>query len=339
MFNWFRARSSSILGIDITSTCIKAVQVLQQDKKFYIENYNYSALPAGLIDSHKIKDPAVLACCLKTALSGFKSRVEQVVIAVPDSLVLSRVIKVSNKFKDADLEELVTIEAAKFILSPLNEVSLDFRVLEPSLKEANSREILISACRLEHVESRVEALTLAGWEPQTVAVESAAIEQILPFLIAGLLLEEKHQLLAVININSELITLFIFKNEEKIFTTELLFAELFLSALINPYENLSSQPFIEDQEDLVLEKVLLQVKRMLQLFFSTHPSITIDCLLFIGVAAHFPKLSFFAQQQLGIPSYVANPFKQIKVSASVDQAFLLERGSALTMACGLALRV
>ena len=56
------------------------------------------------------------------------------------------------------------MDADQYIPYPLDEVALDFQVLETTARSEDMVDVLIAACRQEHIESRQAALEAIGPE-------------------------------------------------------------------------------------------------------------------------------------------------------------------------------
>jgi type IV pilus assembly protein PilM len=75
---------------------------------------------------------------------------------------------------DQELEVQVESEANQYIPFSLDEVSLDFCVIGPSLSSAGDVDVLIAASRKEKVQDRQGLAEAAGLKPVVLDVESYA---------------------------------------------------------------------------------------------------------------------------------------------------------------------
>ncbi|WP_051216112.1 type IV pilus biogenesis protein PilM [Ferrimonas futtsuensis] len=163
MFSLFSRSTSSLVGVDIGSTHLKAV-MLQQDGS----GYRLSLAHAIPMESDS---PLVAMSRLKSLLPKGATRAAA---AVSGATVMTKVITMDATLSDEELETQIEIEADNLIPYPLDEVNLDFEPVA-NAAEAGPMEVLLSACRREDVQSRVDALAEAGLVTEVVDVEGYAL--------------------------------------------------------------------------------------------------------------------------------------------------------------------
>ena len=78
---------------------------------------------------------------------------------------------------DNAMEAQISLEADQYIPYPLDEVALDFEVVDVAEDEPDQVEVMLVACRRDNVDSRVEALEIGGLEPKVMDVEAYAVER------------------------------------------------------------------------------------------------------------------------------------------------------------------
>jgi type IV pilus assembly protein PilM len=84
--------------------------------------------------------------------------------------------------------------------------------------------------------------------------------------------------------------------------------------------------------------MLQQIARSLQFFVSSSANRGIDGLILAGGCASIQGLEKLVERDLGIPSYIANPFINMALSNRVKPQSLSNDTPAMMIACGLALR-
>ncbi len=299
MFTFSRKKTGSILGIDLGTSSLKILELSRQTDQFCIEGYDRTLLPDQDISGH-------LRHLISTA--GFSSR--HAVLAVPDSLAISKVIQVSSRLQAQDIEECVIMEAEKCIPYPLNEVSLDFNVTGSSRKHAEQLDVLLVASRSEHVMQRVEAVRRAGLVVHIVDVESCAIER------ASRLLSETGDanVSAIFDLGTSYMRCYVFHDQTPIFSRE---------------EALS-----DDDCELLTTKI----KRTLQFYTSATHYEKPGQILLVGGGAGLSGLKESVQRNVGIRTQVANPFEQMACVSTAIARSIKQDAATLMVACGLAVR-
>lgn len=130
--------NESCLGIDIGSSSIKIVELKSQSGKTMLLNYGFSENfeDLDMAEPEKIAD-AINKICAK---AGMTSR--RAVSALPTFSVFSSVINLSGVSKK-DMASAVNWEAKKVIPLPLEDMILDWKKIENSDQDADSRNMKI----------------------------------------------------------------------------------------------------------------------------------------------------------------------------------------------------
>jgi type IV pilus assembly protein PilM len=81
-----------------------------------------------------------------------------------------------------------------------------------------------------------------------------------------------------------------------------------------------------------------QIGRLLQFFFAGSEYSKVDQIVLAGGCASIDGLCPMLEEQLGVPSIVANPLARMTLSPRVQPQVLAQDAPALMIAVGLALR-
>jgi type IV pilus assembly protein PilM len=351
VFNRFTAKKRSILGIDITSSAIKIIQLCSFNNGFHVEAYGCESLSPDAIEGNIIKDVDAVTLGIKKVLAKTKFTVKQVALAVPDSLVISKIVQINEGLTDQEMEELVVIEADKYIPYPIDEISLDFEVQGASAKNPTLLDVLIVASRAKNVQGRVEAITKAGLEPTIVDMDSYAIERVAPLLAENLPSKGHGKIVPIIDIGANNTNLYVLNNMKIIYSREERFGGMQLIESIAEHYKMTIEEAKSAQRDHRLPKqfslevlepfkdrVLMQIKRTLQFFYSTSHHSGVDHILLAGGLEQIEEIASLIENQLNVTTTVANPFINMSHSKNVNFSSLTHDAPALLVACGLALR-
>lgn len=351
VFNVFGIKQRSLLGVDIGTSSVKMVLLSQVDGKRCLDAYACIPFADGVVEGGVIKELDAVAEIIHAFLVTLPVPIKQAAIAVSDASAISKVIQVSDSLNDMEIEELVLIEAEKYIPYPIEEINLDFSVIGPSLKNTAMLDVLLVASRSEYVTNRVEAVTRAGLRVAIVDVESYAIERIATQLIADLPLIDEKKIVAVIDMGATYTHLFILRDGKIIFSREEEFGgKQLIESLVEQYNlqpldaalalETGQLPDGADKEVLqpFNELILLQVKRTLQFFFSTSHYTLVDYILLAGGVTKLSGIVNLLQEHVNIPTILANPFMHMDVGPAINRDTLLKEAPRLMAACGLAMR-
>ena len=350
MLEFLSRKSKTLLGVDISSTAVKLLELSLTNGKYRIENYVIRQLPANAVVEKNISDIDAVGDCISQAVSMLKPATKEAAVAVAGSAVITKIIEMNAAMSDDEMENQIIVEADQYIPYPLSEVAIDFERQESTDPNSDFVDVLLAACRKENVESRVGAMQSGGLNALVVDIEAYAMERAFGLLVDQLQGSDP-QTVAIIDIGATVTTLHVLLNGKTIYTREQLFGgrqliedvqrRFGLSAveaetairrgtLPEEFEHEILSPF----KDLVVQ----QVSRSLQFFFSSSQYNDVDQIILAGGVAAIDGLSELVREQLATPALVANPFLNLATGSKVNKTLLTNDAPALMIACGLAMR-
>ncbi|WP_308364224.1 MULTISPECIES: pilus assembly protein PilM [unclassified Microbulbifer] len=342
----------AMLGLDISSTAVKLLELSRSGDKYRVECYAVEPLPPNAVVDKNINDVAATAEAIRKVVRRSKTRLRQAAVAVSGSAVITKTLEMPADLSEDALEAQIALEADQYIPYPLDEVNLDFEVQGPSEKGEGQVEVLLAACRSENVEQRVSALTDAELQAGVVDVEAYAIERAYTLLERQFPPQEQ-LVVAVIDIGATMSALSVLVDGKTVYTREQLFGGRQLTDEIQRRYGLSSEEaglakrqggsgLPDDYYPEVLEPfrdaVVQQVTRSLQFFYSSTSYSDVDYILLGGGVAAMDGLVELVGQKLNKPTIVANPFQDMTVASRVNRQALANEAPALMIAAGLAMR-
>ena len=349
MLRLYRKPSKGLIGVDISSTSVKVLELSVKNNRYWVESYALVPLPEGSVVEKNILNPEAVGDALERAVNLANVQSTDVALAVPTSMVITKIIEMDADMNDDEREIQIRDDAEQYIPFPLDEASLDFEVLPDRLANPNRVNVLLVATRIENVEARAEALELGGLMPKIADVESFAIEN--AFKVFSDTLPMGVNTVGILDIGHTMTTLSVMQNNKVIYTREQVFGGKQLTQEIQNRYGLSFEEAgrakksrtLPDDHDIevlepFLEAVVQQAARSLQFFFSSSQFNEIDHILLAGGNANIPGLAKLLQQKLGYRVTIANPFLQMGFSPQIDIKKIENDASSLMVACGLALR-
>ena len=351
MLGLFTKKANTLLGIDISSTSVKLLELSRSGSRYRVESYAVEPLPANAVVEKNIAELEGVGQALSRLLTKAKTGVKSAAVAVSGSAVITKSIEMDGGLSDDELENQLKIEADQYIPYPLEEVAIDFEVQGPAARSPGRVEVLLAACRKENVEIREAALALAGLTAKIVDVEAYALERSYGLLAPQLGVGHDELTVALVDIGATMTTLSVLHNGRTIYTREQLFGGRQLTEEIQRRYGLSMEEaglakkqggLPDDYDSEVLqpfkEAVVQQVSRSLQFFFAAGQFHDVDYILLAGGTASIPGLDRLIQQKIGTQTLVANPFADMALSSKVNAGALASDAPSLMIACGLALR-
>ena len=345
-----KREAAPVLGLDISSTTVKLLELSQTGGKYRVESYAVSSLPLDAVIEKNVNDVDSVANAIRSVIAQSRTKVKAVAAAVAGSSVITKMIDMPAGLSEDDMEAQLTLEADQYIPYPLEEVAIDFEIQGISPESNSQVEVLLAACRRETIDARVEAVEGAELIPKIMDVEAYAMERAFS-LIQDQLDMESENTVAVVDIGATMTTLSVLTNGQTIYTREQLFGGKQLTDEIMRRYGLPLEEaglakkqggLPDDYEPEVLEPfkdaVVQQVARSLQFFFSSSQYNDVDYIILAGGVASMEGLEEVVQDRLGTPTAVANPFADMSISSKVNAVALSSDAPAMMIACGLALR-
>ncbi|MGQ9658619.1 MAG: pilus assembly protein PilM [Thermochromatium sp.] len=348
-------KNSPLLGVDLGTTAIKLIELSQTAAtpvpRFRVEHYAIEPLPGTAIVERKLIEHEAIINALRRALARSGTRAKRAAVALASVSVITKVITLSAKLKDAEIESQIKLDAEQYIPYPLEEVNLDFSVLGPAPNAPEMVEILLAASRRENVDDRVSILEGAGLIPAVVDVEAYALEHACSMLLGAQVDAKEAPTVGMVDVGDSTTILHVFNAGRIIYTREQNFGGRQLreevqrrygltveqamqkirdGSLANGYETNVLRPF--------KEALAQQIGRALQFFYSGTSFNKIDRIILSGGPASLPHIEALVEERLRIPTIIANPFSQMTFAQRVDSKSLLREAPRMMVAIGLALR-
>lgn len=351
--DFLRASAPPLIGVDISSSSVKMVELSQSPKKdaYIVERYAIELLPKDAITDGNINNLDAVSETMQRAWKRMGTRIRNISLALPAAAVITKKILLPSGMREEELESQVESEANQYIPFALEEVNLDFQVIGPAPDNPEELEVLLAASRKANVEDRVAAAQLAGLKTVVMDVEpysaEIAFEQIRLQLPDGAV----DKCVALIDIGASVMNVNVLRNGQSVYSrdqqvggnqlTEQIQAAFGLSVeeaesakrsggLPDNYESDVLSPFREN--------VVTEIARALQFFFTSTQYHEVDYIVLSGGCAALPGLDDAVATRTQVSTMVANPFALMALSSRIKPRQLQADAPSLIIACGLAMR-
>lgn len=350
--NLLQAKSPPLIGVDISSSAVKMVEIEEAGKNLYrVERYAIESLPKDAVADGNIMNLEAVAETMKRAWKRLGSRVKNVALALPSAAVITKKIIAPAGLREEELEVQVETEANQYIPFALDEVNLDFQVVGAAPSGPEDVEVLIAAARKEKVEDRVAAAESAGLKAVVMDVDSYATLTAYELIAQQLPNTGKDQTVAIVDIGASMMHINVLHNNQPIYLREQTFGGNQLTQEIQRRYSLSADEaeiakrqggLPENYEAEVLQPFMdtlaLEVARAMQFFFSSSQFSHVDHILLGGGCAMIPGLDEIVASRTQVSTMLANPFANMALSSRIKPRQLTLDAPALLVACGLAMR-
>jgi|TARA_B110000967_G_C18791653_1_gene513648 type IV pilus assembly protein PilM len=349
-FDFFSNPSKPMIGLDISSSAVKLVELSRSGEGFKVEAYRVLPLPPNTVVEKNIADLDALSETIESVVKRSGTKLKDTIAAVSGSSVITKEIELPAGFTELQMEMQIEVEADQYIPYPMEEVAFDFDVIGPVENNPDLVKVLLAACRQENVEHRRQALEMAGLQPKVIDVEGFAIERAYK-LMEGQLDQVGDQVVAIADIGATMFTFTVLVDGKTIYSREQLFGGKQLTEEIQRRYGLSWEEageakrkggLPEDYESEVLapfkEALIQHITRSLQFFYSSSHFNYVDQLFLAGGVSALEGLVDEVEQAIGLPTAVANPLANMQLSRSINASAIANDAPALLLAVGLAMR-
>ena len=287
-------KTPTMLGLDISSTAVKLLELSQSGNQYRVESYGVEPLPPESVVEKNIADVEAVGQAIQNVVKRSGTKLKKAAVAVAGSAVITRVISMPDTLSSKELDAQILVEADQYIPYPLEEVSLDYEIQGPSEKEPGMIDVLLAASRSENVEDRVDALQIAGLTAGVVDVEAYAMENACVQLATQWPEQGRDLTVAIADVGATTTTLNVLHDGHIIYTREQNFGGKQLTEEIQRRYGLSVEEagmakrqgglpdnYITEVLDPFKEAMVQQVSRSLQFFYSASAFTDVDMIWII----------------------------------------------------------
>ena len=345
------SRGSDLIGLDITATSVKLLELRTTKKGHKVTSYTVEPLPANAVNEKNLQDVEAVGEAIRRAVKRSGTRTKACAVAVPSAMVITKVIQMPEDLKPHEMDAQIQLEADQYIPYALEEVNLDFNVLGPAEAQTGTVDVLLVASRSENVEDRTAAAEIGGLDVKIVDVEPYAMESAFRLIEHQIPDGGAEQTIALLDIGASMTSLCVLRDQSLIYTREQPFGGKQLTEEIMRRYGLSYEDagrvkriggLPDNYEPEVLapfrDLMVQQANRFLQFFFSADRNDYVDQIVLAGGSTGIPGVAELIEQRIGTPTVIADPFGGMGVASDIPAQQLKDDGPAMMIACGLAMR-
>lgn len=348
----FKPKTPALIGVDISSSAIKMVEIVEAGKGMYrVEHYAIEPLPRDSIVDGNINNLDVVSDALRRCHKRLGSNLKHLAMALPNAAVISKKILVPAGQREEDLELQVETEANQYIPFSLDEVNLDFQVVGPAPNSPEDVEVMIAASRKDKIEDRVAVAEAAGLKATVMDVDIFASQAAFELIGAQFPDGGKDQNIAIVDVGATIMNVNILRNGQSIYMREQPFGGSQLTQEIQNKFGLTAEEaeaakraggLPDNYEPEVLQPFIdmlaLEVARALQFFFTSTQFNQVHHIVLSGGCAAIAGIDEAVAKRTQVGTIVANPFTNMALSSKIRPKNLAQDAPSLMVACGLAMR-
>ena len=345
----FSLRSKgNLLGIDISSSAVKLIELSKSGKGYKLESYNVIPLPENITRDRDLLDVEPVGEAIRELVKKSGTKCRRCALGIPSSVAISKTISLPSTLTGNDLESNIILEAEQHIPYPMEEVNFDFEVIGKSKHSHDSIDVLLAATRSENVESRVAAAEIAGLTVDIVDLESHSLELVFSSLVDDV---KNKNTVAIVDFGASMTGMTVFEQGHVSFSREQAFGGKELTEEIMQRYGLSFQEaglskktgdlpegYISEVLDPFRENMVRQVNRFLQFYFASTQQTSVDKILLSGGSASIPGIDEQIQSSTNISTLLVNPFTNMTLNSRINPTRFMNDIPSLLVATGLSLR-
>jgi type IV pilus assembly protein PilM len=348
----FFTKAPALIGCDVSSSSVKMVEIAEVGRNVYrVERYAVEPLPKDTVVDGNIANIEAAGEAIKRAHKNLGSGIKAIAMALPAAAVITKKVILPGNQREEEMEIQVQSEANQYIPFSLDEVNLDFQVIGPAPSGEDEVEVLIAASRKEKIEDRVAAAEAAGLKTIVMDVESYAAQSAFELICGGASGIKESDVTVIVDIGATVTRVTVLHNGQTVYTREQQVGGNQLTqdiarAFDMPVEEAEAAKRVgnlpENYGPDVLapfnEKIVLEIQRALQFFFTSTQFNKVDHILLTGGCAMLEGLEDLVNQRTQVHTLVANPFANMALSSRIKPRQLTMDAPSLMVACGLAMR-
>jgi type IV pilus assembly protein PilM len=339
-----RRKRPQVVGLDIGSAFVKAVELRPVGNDFELTGFGMAPVPHGAIEAGELKQPAGVQAAIRQALEQGHIQATESVIGMSGGSVIAKRVTLP-KMSEGELSESIRWEAEQHIPFDIEDVELDFQVLK---QDGPQQEVMLVAVKKGKVQGYVDAVAEAGLSVSVVDVDVFALETQYEYNFQG-----EKDVVALVNIGHETTNTNILQGGVNVYARDVFvggkqyaatLAQRFdltpqdADALVRGKQGQVSWAEIEPVLDLVSQELGQEIQRTLDYFGTTAEHERIQRIFLSGGCALVPGLQEFLSSQWGIEVTPANPFKRVKLGSGLNADVVQKLAPLATVATGLAMR-
>lgn len=339
-----------LLGIDINNYSVRVIELNRDNRNggYQVDGFGCAPIPRSAVAGNCIEDVGGVATAVSEAVSLSGSKLQRVAIAVCGSSVINKVIDVPYGLNDDELELFLSLNSEKYIPFPLDEVAMDFQKINLPSTAKTREKVLLTACRRDTIEKQLAAINSVNLSVEVVDVAPFAAKRALDIFTHSYSENEDLRLIADVGENHIVCNLIdgeggLFVWEEAIKCSTIKLDLPALNESSEP-ESISEVSLVECHDQInkpspkvFIESLIVELNRALHMACSS-TNCEIKDLVLVGDAVPAVNVLNSIQDRLDAKVTMGNPFQNMALGPAIDSSELALYSSALTTACGLALR-
>ena len=346
---WKRG-NKSMVGVDIGSSSVKAVELRGKGGDFQLLSLGYEGLQPDSVVDGQIMELNAVSTAIGNIFNEHKIKTTQVAAGVNGHSVIVKNIVLPQMTED-ELQESFAWHAEEHIPFDISDVNLDYHVTGST---PDAIQVLLAACKRDKVANLKQTIQLAGKQPAVIDVDAFALQNCYELNYDP----QPGHIVALLNIGAATTNINILNGARSVFTRDATFGGNQYTSLLQKELGLTfdqaervkrGMPLPDDVEHREIEPILdtvsdilaLEIQKTMDFYRATveDGESAVQQILVSGGGSKLKGLVEFLSKRFEIPVEMFDPFRKIRVdSRGFDPEYMREIVPEMAIAVGLALR-
>lgn len=347
------ARGRNALGLDIGSSSIKLVQLKESKKGISLASFSMAPLPSEAIVDGALMNSTAVVDTIQGMISNQKLKNRTVAISISGHSVIIKKISLPAMTPE-ELDESIKWEAEQYIPFDVNDVYLDYQILQ-TRPEQGQMDVLLVAAKKEIVDEYAGVVREAGLDPVCVGIDCLTIQQCFELNYGY----PPGETIVLIDVGASTININVVANGITTFTRDIAmggnqFTEEIQKQLNVSYDEAEAYKLggergvdadsvvpqeVERVMGTVSESMASEIHRSLDFYMATSSEGRISRIYLSGGTAKVPALGRTLENRIGVACELVDPFRGIQIDPKLFNLDYINAVRPLAaVAVGLGLR-
>jgi type IV pilus assembly protein PilM len=344
----FGKRKKQVVGCDVGSSAIKIVELkpLKNDEFQLVHAAVAELSPEAIVDG-AIMDSSLVVEALTGLISQNGVKNTKFGGSLSGHSVIIKKIQLPS-MTEAELAESIQWEAEQYIPFDINDVNLDYVVLDSGASD--TMDVLLVAVKKDRINDYTSVIVQAGKEPVLIDVDVFSVQNAFEANYSS-----RGETVALVNVGASVMNINVLHDGSSVFWRDVAFGGNLYTEAIQREFNLPREDaerlklgdevgqVSRQQVDSVLsaasEDLAAELQKTVDFFVATSSVDQLDRVMLSGGGALVSNLASILQERFQVNVELLNPFRNIRYNESdFDPEWINNNAPAMTVAVGLAIR-
>jgi type IV pilus assembly protein PilM len=337
------------VGLDLGSSAVKAIELKPVGKGYKVTAFGSEPIPPDSIVDGAIIDGAAVVAAVRRLFESRKIKTKEVAASLSGNAVIVKKISLPV-MTEAELAESIYWEAEQYIPFDIQDVNLDYQILDGRDSGKGTMDVLLVAAKNEKIADYTGVIGQAGRTAVVIDVDAFALQNAYEANYGA----DADAVVVLLNAGASATNINILSGEQSVFTRDIsiggnAYTEALQRELSLPFEQADqlkrgqtvNGTTYEDARPVlraVTENVMLEIQKTFDFFKATAASDRINRIVISGGASRAEAFGEMLADRFEAPVESFDPFKKISFDAGKFNADVTEVAATAAVAVGLALR-